>query len=246
MFAKLKQQMSEFLREMEEHDELIDSLSKLLQSDTERLIDIEYVRLEDHAFANGVTNVRESDYAHIRERIDVGGQNNTFGRYTPETLSLLHDTFSPDPDGFNQLVREIGPYSHRDQAFIHERIAFPVEIGLTITRKSIREIYRDCRTALGVDDMSDLPPEKHAGVVAIIKAALVTATVESRHHVSNDEYKMPVMTTAFASLVMAFPDRTDDIITYMDEHGLEAVEVDAGHLHDVLNAPAHSLRNGIL
>jgi hypothetical protein len=89
MFAKLKQQMNEFLRDMEQRDELVESLNNLLQSDTDRLLDIEYIRMEDYALNNGIANVAESEYAHIRGTVGLGDYSKEFNRYSDETLRLL-------------------------------------------------------------------------------------------------------------------------------------------------------------
>lgn len=247
MFAKLKQQMSGFLRDMEQRDELVENLNKLLQSDTNRLLDIEYTRIESYALANGISNVAESYYGYALGTIGVGDYIKEFSRYTDDTLHLLSDTFSEDPDGFNQLMRDAGPQSRRSQAFLHERLMFPLD--MPVTRRGTSGIYRDSRSALGVADMSKLPPEQHAGVVAVLQATLASAkryTEERTTGMTEMSDNNTHMTSALAALIMSFPDRTDDILQYMDENSLEAAEVDAGHLHDVLNAPTYSLRDGVL
>jgi hypothetical protein len=97
--------------------------------------------------------------------------------------------------------------------------------------------------------MSKLPPEQHEGVIAVLQATLASAKRYSDERTTGMTEKNdndPHMTPALAALIMAFPDRTDDIMAYMEELGLEAADVDTGHLHDVLNAPAYSLRDGIL
>lgn len=241
MLTRLKKRWVNF-RNRDERVTLIEAVHQLIQTDTQRLIDLGYTALDEHYVANGIIDVSESEYANIRDRYMVD-YSKQLSKFNTSTLMLLHDTFSSDPTGLNRLVHDAGTLGDVE-AFVNERILFPIDIGFT--RWGAKRTYVEARECLGVPDLTALPLSDHDGVSAVLTVAAFWGRFYTEERYMNGVDDEPQMTQMLASLLMEMPDRVEDTLGYFNARELKLSHVDVSHLREVLLNESKPLSSGVL
>lgn len=231
-------------QEHERRRALVTDVAKLIQHDTDRVIDAKQIALEDSIFSSGFDLINESHYADIRERYGISDPLRTAKGLSDQTLRLLQERYSADSSGINQLVRDARTAVGDKEVFYRERLMYPVEFRGS--RIETSHTYRETRYALQSKDMSTLPVEQHSGVMAVLKVGyfwgyfLMVNQVEMK--LSGDT-RLP---QELVALILKMPDRVDDIIDYIRSREVSLEDIEFDHLRDVLTTESKPFGIGVL
>jgi hypothetical protein len=244
MFKGFSKKAEASRQEYKRRKELVTDVAKLIQHDTDRVIDAKQIALEDSIFSSEIGLINESHYADIRDRYGISDPLRTTKGLSDQTLMLLQERFSADSSGINQLVRDARTAVGDKEIFYRERLMYPAEFRGS--RIETSRTYRETRYALQSKDMSTLPVEHHSGVMAVLKVGsfwgdhLMINQVEMR--LSGDTRPPQEL----VNLLFKMPERVDDIIDYILNRKISLEDIEFDHMRDVLTTESKPFGIGVL
>lgn len=185
--------------------------------------------------------------------------------YSTLTVAAIHDAFH----GTGKVTSFLKSHRNDDEKYIRTSISFR---GCNL-EKSTRQanMIRDVASSMGKKDLSRVPEgsDEHYLFSAVIKVAIGASQEREKSHTeivrgfgsgvsaqmkSRTEYRRWIqdeeacvhMTHELAVLVMEYPERTADIISYLGENKLDPVDVDTDLMRLHLENPTPALADGIL